>query len=132
VIARFVLHAPASWSEPLIQTTLVWMTYVALAGAMRTGTLISVDLLLSVATGGLRKVVRWISTVSVFGLLAVLFWFGCVLVWKVRFQTIAGLGVSASWAYAALPFGSFLSAIALLAHLADPSETGDHRTENAG
>ncbi|HEX5934750.1 MAG TPA: TRAP transporter small permease subunit, partial [Pseudorhizobium sp.] len=36
VVARFILHAPASWSEPLVQATLIWMTYVALAGAMRT------------------------------------------------------------------------------------------------
>ena len=132
VLARFVLHAPASWSEPLIQTTLIWMAYVALAGAMRTGTLISVDLLLKVSTGRLRALVRLVSTVSILALLAILFWFGCVLVQRVQFQTIAGLGISASYAYAALPVGAVLSALALVAHLIDPAETGDHRTENAG
>ncbi|HEX5933068.1 MAG TPA: TRAP transporter small permease subunit, partial [Pseudorhizobium sp.] len=69
---------------------------------------------------------------STLALLIVLFWFGCMLVWRVRFQTIAGLGISASWAYAALPVGSILSALALVAHVLDPSEKGDHRTENAG
>lgn len=132
VLARFVFHAPASWSEPLIQATLIWMTYVTLATAMRTGTLISVDLALSVSTGAMRRFIRVLIAISILGLLFVLFWFGCSLVWRVRFQTIAGLGISASWVYAALPAGSVLSAIALLAHVLDPSETGDHQTENAG
>ncbi|MCJ8521493.1 TRAP-type C4-dicarboxylate transport system permease small subunit [Pseudorhizobium tarimense] len=132
VVSRFVLHAPASWSEPLVQATLIWMTYVALAGAIRTGTLISVDLMLSVSTGRLRRLTKAIITVSILALLAVLFWFGTMLVWRVRSQTMAGLGISASWAYAALPVGSVLSALALVAHVLDPSETGDHRTENAG
>ena len=131
VIARFVLHAPA-WSEPMIQTTLIWMAYIALAGAMRTGTLISVDLLLRISTGRMRRLVRAVSAVSILALLAILFWFGCVLVQRVQFQTIAGLGISASYAYAALPVGALLSALALVAHVLDPSEAGDHQTENAG
>jgi TRAP-type C4-dicarboxylate transport system permease small subunit len=132
VLTRFILHAPSSWSEPLIQTTLIWMAYVALAGAMRTGTLISVDLILSVSTGRLRTLVKVVSYVSTMALLAVLFWFGCQLVWRVRFQTIAGLGLSASWAYAALPTGALLSALALVAHALDPEQERDHRVENAG
>lgn len=133
VITRFVLHSPSSWSEPLIQTSLIWMTYIALAGAMRTGTLISVDLLLSISTGPLRKLVRAVIFVAVLSLLFVLLWFGCQLVWRVRFQTIAGLGISASWAYAALPAGSLLSVLALTAHALDPDVSDDrHRIENAG
>lgn len=131
VVTRFILHAPSSWSEPLIQTTLIWMVYVALAGAMRAGTLISVDLLVSISTGRLLKLVRAVIHLSVLSLLVIIFWFGCELVWRVRFQTIAGLGISASWAYAALPTGAVLSALALLAHALDPKGEPDHRTENA-
>ena len=131
VITRFVLHAPSSWSEPLIQTTLIWMVYVTLAGAMRAGTLISVDLLVSISTGRLLKLVRVVINSSVLTLLAIIFWFGCELVWRVRFQTIAGLGISASWAYAALPTGAVLSALALLAHALEPARKTDIRTENA-
>jgi TRAP-type C4-dicarboxylate transport system permease small subunit len=131
VLTRFILHAPSSWSEPLIQTTLIWMAYVALAGAMRAGTLISVDLIQSMTTGRLRRLVNAVTYVSTLALLAILFWFGCELVWRVRFQTIAGLGVSASWAYAALPTGSLLSALALVAHALDPGQERDLRVENA-
>ena len=132
VLTRFVFHAPSSWSEPLIQTTLIWMVYVALAGAMRAGTLISVDLLLSVSTGRVRRLLTIVIDLAVLSLLAILFWFGCELVWRVRFQTIAGLGVSASWAYAALPTGALLSALALVAHALDTKQERDLRVENAG
>ena len=132
VVTRFILHSPSSWSEPLTQTTLIWMTYVALAGAMRTGTLISVDLLLSISVGRLQTLIRLLTIASVMALLVILLWFGCEIVWRVRYQTIAGLGVSASWAYLALPVGSVLSMLALIAHAIDPDKAGDHRIENAG
>jgi TRAP-type C4-dicarboxylate transport system permease small subunit len=99
---------------------------------MRAGTLISVDLIQSMSTGRMRMLVNAVTYLSTLALLAVLFWFGCQLVWRVRFQTIAGLGVSASWAYAALPTGSLLSALALVAHALDPEQKRDFRVENAG
>ncbi|MBO0906101.1 TRAP transporter small permease [Jiella sonneratiae] len=121
VIARFVLFQTAAWSEPLIQTSLVWMAYLALAGAMRAGTLISVDVLLEVTRGPARRALRLAGAAAVFGLLAVLVWFGAELCWRVRFQTLAGLGIPASYAYAALPVGSAISILALAAHLLDPA-----------
>ncbi|SMF06937.1 TRAP-type C4-dicarboxylate transport system, small permease component [Tistlia consotensis] len=132
VLARFVLLRPASWSEPLIQVVLIWMAYLALAGAMRSGSLIAVDLLLRVATGRARRALRTLVTLAVLALLATLFWFGCLIVWRVRFQTIAGLDVAASWAYAALPFGSALSILALLAHAADPPVEAAPEPDAAG
>lgn len=132
VLARFVLFQPAAWSEPFIQTTLIWMTYVALAGAMRTGTLISVDLALTLSRGSFRKVLQAAGVVAVLGLLLVLLWFGAMLVWRVRFQTIAGLGISASWAYAALPVGSLLSILALIAHSLDRPGGGADAPELEG
>lgn len=69
VIARFILFRPASWSEPMIQIALIWMTYLALAGAMRTGTLISVDMLLRLSKGPFKRILtgtaRIIRTVMV-------------------------------------------------------------------
>ncbi|PWV99924.1 TRAP-type C4-dicarboxylate transport system permease small subunit [Hoeflea marina] len=120
VIARFVLFRSASWSEPLIQASLIWMTYLALSGAMRSGTLISVDVLLKASRGRARIVLRLAGLVAIFALLAVLLWFGTILCWRIRFQNIAGLNISAAWVYAALPVGSILSMLALAAHAADP------------
>lgn len=120
VLARFVLFQPASWSEPFIQISLIWMTYFALAAAMRSGSLISVDLMMRMARGRAAVLLRLFGGLAVLALLLVLLWFGAVLVWRVRFQTIAGLNMSASWAYLSLPVGAFLAILGLLAHLLDP------------
>ena len=37
-----------------------------------------------------------------------------------RFQTLAGLEVPVSWAYAAIPVGAAISILAVLAHFFDP------------
>jgi C4-dicarboxylate transporter, DctQ subunit len=41
------------------------------------------------------------------------------MVWRVRFQTLAGLEISIAWAYAALPSGALFSLIAVIAHALD-------------
>lgn len=130
VVARFVLHRSAEWSEPLVQMTLIWMTYLGLAAAMRSGTLIAVDWLLSLTKGRARQVIQFVILICVLALLGSLVWFGVALAMRVKFQTIAGLGISASWAYAALPFGAAVSILAAIAHTLDPRVEIDHQTQN--
>lgn len=130
IVARFVLHRSAEWSEPLVQMTLIWMTYLGLAAAVRSGTLISVDWLLSLSKGRMRQTVLLIILICVLILLGSLTWFGIALAMRVKFQTIAGLGISASWAYAALPFGAAVSIVAAIGHALDPRTEIDHQTQN--
>lgn len=130
IIARFIFHRSAEWSEPTIQMTLIWMTYLGLAGAMRSGTLISVDWLLSLSKGRQKKLVQMGILASVLTLLGFMAWFGASLAYKVRFQNIAGLGIPVSWAYLALPIGAVVSIVAAIAHAIDPRSNVDHQTEN--
>ncbi|MBL8670533.1 MAG: TRAP transporter small permease subunit [Alphaproteobacteria bacterium] len=132
IVARFVLFVPAAWSEPLIQLSLIWMAYLALAGAMRTGTLISVDIMRSKAKGRFKRALDAYILLATLSLLLALLWFGCELAERVQFQTIAGLGISASWAYAALPVGAAISILALLAHALDPSARADVAADAGG
>jgi len=121
VIARFVLSQPASWSETLVRTLLIWMVYLALAGAVRVGALVSVDVLYRLARGRYRKAMNLLISASTLGLLGILFWFGGMMAYRVRFQNLAGLEVSISWAYAAVPVGCVIASLAVLAHYFDPS-----------
>lgn len=132
VIARFVLFQSAAWSGPAVQVALIWLTYLALAGAMRTGSLIAVDMALRISTPRLRAVLRLFGLITTMGLLLVILWFGAVLVWRVRFQTVAGLDMSASWAYLALPVGAVLSILALVAHTLDPDHPDRAAPDSAG
>lgn len=130
VVARFLLHRAAEWSEPLIQMSLIWMAYLGIAGALRSGTLISVDWLLSLSTGRMRRVVQGLILVCVLVLLGCIGWFGVVLALRVKFQTIAGLGISTSWAYVALPVGAIVSMVSAIAHAISPRADIDHQTQN--
>jgi TRAP-type C4-dicarboxylate transport system permease small subunit len=120
VLTRFVFQEPASWSETLIRTLLIWMSYLGVAGAFRVGALVSVDVLYRAARGRMRKLIEGFITVAALGLLAVLIWYGIDLTYRVRFQNLAGLEIPMSWAYAAIPIGASFSVLAVLAHYFDP------------
>jgi TRAP-type C4-dicarboxylate transport system permease small subunit len=120
VLTRFVLREPATWSEPLIRTLLIWMAYLGLAAAVRAGALVSVDVMYRLLKGRSRRVLEGLITVAVLALLVILFWFGWDLTVRVRYQNLAGLEIPVSYAYAAIPTGALISIPAVLAHFFDP------------
>ncbi len=120
VIARFILGEPATWSETLVRTLLIWMVYLGLCGAVRIGALISVDVLYRACHGRARRALQGAIALATVTLFVILVWFGCEMVYRVRFQNLAGLEISVAWAYAAIPIGALLSILAVLAHYFDP------------
>jgi TRAP-type C4-dicarboxylate transport system permease small subunit len=52
-------------------------------------------------------------------LIVVLFWFGWTMATRVQFQVMAGLEISMSYAYAAIPVGSAFAIIGAVAHFFD-------------
>ncbi|MAY61006.1 MAG: C4-dicarboxylate ABC transporter permease [Rhizobiales bacterium] len=125
VFSRFVLHAPAHWSEPLVKFSLIWMVYLGLMAAARSGTLIAVDFLYGMSSGILREIMRLVILLSTLTVCAALIYYGWLAVYMVRNQTISGLGVSASWVYAAIPFGAGFVALAAIAHFIEPRTEAD-------
>jgi C4-dicarboxylate transporter DctQ subunit len=119
VITRFVLEQPSTWSEALTRTCLIWMVFLGLMVAFRGGALASVDLLFRVSRGRWHRALRGFITLNSLVLLGVIVWYGFQMVWRVRFQTLAGLEISIAWAYAALPSGALFSLIAVIAHALD-------------
>ena len=45
IVTRFVLESPAEWTEVLIRFSLIWMVFLGIPTAFRTGAMVSVDLL---------------------------------------------------------------------------------------
>jgi TRAP-type C4-dicarboxylate transport system permease small subunit len=123
VVSRFVLSQPSTWTEESMRRLLIWMVMLGTVAAFRRGALVSVDLMLRLSRGAWRHTVRTVITVASLVFLAVLVWFGIDLAWRVRFQTFASMDLSMAWAYAALPVGSALAMVAVLAHHLDPLDT---------
>jgi len=119
VISRFLLSEPATWSEALIRTLLIWMAFLGLGGAFRAGALVAIDLCHRKTRGNLRLAVEWvILSASVFTL-AVMVIQGWNMAQRVKFQNLAGLEVSIAWGYAAIPVGAAFAFFGVLAHFLD-------------
>ena len=67
-----------------------------------------------------RRALEGAVAVATLSLLCLLFWFGWDLAYRVRFQNLAGLEIPISYAYAAIPVGSLISMVAVVAHNYDP------------
>ncbi|EFH10116.1 TRAP transporter small permease [Pseudoroseomonas cervicalis] len=124
VIARFATETPSIWSEALVRTALIWMAMLGLAVALRAGSLVSIDAAHRYSGGGLRRGLQAASLAANLSLMGVLFWFGWSMAQRVRFQEMAGLEVSMSWGYAAIPVGALFAMIGALAHFLDQREAG--------
>ena len=120
VIARFILQQPATWSEVLAQTLIIWMVFLGIGGAFRAGVVVSVDVAWRLSRGRLRAALDFLIPATTVTFLALIAWHGWDMAYRVRFQRLAGLDVSIAWAYAAIPVGAALAIIGVVARWMDP------------
>lgn len=145
VATRFLLERPSTWSEVTSRSLQIWMVYLGLVGAFRSGALMSVDLLANVLPPRARLVLTAALAGLSLGVLAVMLWHGWAMALRVQSQRLAGIdnpfgegGVSIALVYAAIPVGAALCVVAVLARLAedvarlrrgDPPEAGTARAQ---
>ena len=126
VITRFVLERPATWTEVTARSMMIWMVYLGLVAALRSGALISIDLLITSVPDRVRKVIAVLMALLTLAVLAVMFWYGWAMADRTSSQSLAGLtdpitgsSISIGLVYAAIPIGAALSIIAVIARLAE-------------
>ena len=121
IVTRFVLEQPAEWSEILIRVSLIWMVFMGIPTAFRTGAMVSVDVLYRWSPPGIRRVLDWAVCLAALALVAVIVWWGWDYAQRGSVQSMAGLeSVSMFWAYLALPVGGLFSVLGIVANLIDP------------
>jgi len=105
----------------LTRTLMIWSVFLGLSAALRGGALLSVDLLYrTVAKTKYLPVLHFSITAVTMLFLLVVVWYGWDVVYRVRFQNLAGLEIPISWAYAAIPVGAMFGVLGLLANYLDP------------
>lgn len=119
VVARFAIEAPSVWSEALVRTALIWMAFLGVAVALRAGALVSIDIAHRCSAGALRRALEAAALAATLSMLGVMFWFGWDMAVRVRFQEMAGLEVSMSWGYAAIPIGAVFAMLGAVAQFLD-------------
>lgn len=115
VIARFILHSPSDWSEVLTRALLIWTVLLGIALAFRHGAMISVELLHNLLKGHKRRILEHLIAIICVAFLVFIAWVGGQMTYRVRFQNVPSLNIPISWIYLAIPVGSSLAAIAVLA-----------------
>lgn len=122
VITRFALEDPSTWSEVASRSLVIWMVYLGMAVALRTGSLMTVEFLFEISSGVRRRILVAVIFGLCLGVLLVMVWTGWEMAHRVRFQKIAGVvdpftggRISISWLYAALPVGAVLAIVGLTA-----------------
>ncbi|MQM38617.1 hypothetical protein KBTX_02630 [wastewater metagenome] len=131
VVTRFLLEAPSTWSEVSARSLMIWCVFLGAAASFRTGSMMAVEAVYSLVPA------RWhLSLEALIGLLCIVFllvlvWYGGALTYRVRFQTLSGLGVSISWVYAALPVGGVFALLAVVSRLLALACGLEGRTDSA-
>jgi TRAP-type C4-dicarboxylate transport system permease small subunit len=125
VVVRFMVDVSATWTEAITRTLMIWGVYLGAMALFRMGTLISVDFVQSMARGTFLRVLRLVHFVAALVVLSVACVFGFQLVWRIRYQVLAGVEISIAWAYLAIPVGALLCLVALIARFLQPGSPAD-------
>jgi TRAP-type C4-dicarboxylate transport system permease small subunit len=121
VIMRFIIEAPAEWTEVLIRFSLIWMVFLGIAPAFRQGAMVSVDVLHRYSGPKGQRALEAIAALAALALVGVIIWWGWDYANRGKVQSVIGLeGVTMFWAYLALPVGGLLSVPAIIGNLLDP------------
>ncbi len=126
VITRFVFESPSIWSEVAARSLMIWMVYLGLVAVLRSGSLISIDLVFDLAPEPMRKALAIVMAGLTLAVLGVMIWYGWAMAERTSSQGLAGLAnpltgrpISIGLVYAAVPIGAALSVIAVVARLAE-------------
>ena len=121
IIMRFVIEAPAEWTEVLIRFSLIWMVFMGIPMAFRQGAMVSVDVLYRWSPPRIRRVLDVVVSGAALALIAVIIWWGWDYAQRGGVQSMAGLeSVSMFWAYLAMPVGGLFCVIGIIGNLIDP------------
>ena len=121
IIMRFVVEAPAEWTEVLIRFSLIWMVFMGIPMAFRQGAMVSVDVLYRWSPPPLKRVLDYVVSIAALVLIGVVIWWGWDYANRGKVQTVTGLEeISMFWAYLAMPVGGLFSVVSIIGNLLDP------------
>ena len=121
IIMRFVIEAPAEWTEVLIRFSLIWMVFMGIPAAFRNGAMVSVDVLYRWSPPKLKRVLDFVVCGAALVLMLLIVWWGWDCANRGKVQTVTGLeDMTMFWAYLALPVGGVFSVIGIIGNLLDP------------
>ena len=115
VTSRYVFNNPTSWSEELARYLFVWITFLGAAVVIRKRRHVDVTVLTDRLPPSAAKVVYLVSDAAVLFMLGALTWAGAGLAIMAHRQLSAAMDLPMSLAYSAMPIGTGLMFVFLVA-----------------
>ena len=103
---------------------MIWTVYLGSATAFREGAVIAAEVVMRNLPPELSRALQILAGAASLVFLAILVWTGWQMVQRTAAQQLAGLDVSISWVYLALPVGGTLAALAVLVRTSELFEPG--------
>ncbi len=108
IFTRFVINYPLHWTEELARYLMIYSVFFGAALALRNNRLIAIEALAQAMSESKQRILRiFIMAVSII-FFVILLVQGLEIIGVVKAQHSAGLGISMSIPYAAIPIGAGL------------------------
>jgi TRAP-type C4-dicarboxylate transport system permease small subunit len=120
VVFRYVLHLPLFWTEETARYCLVWASFLGAGVALRNGQHIAVTILVDRLPAKVRVVLVRAAQLSIAAIVVVIFWGGIDLVQITQCQISPALRIPMCYPYLAIPIGSAIMMVHLIASLLSP------------
>ena len=121
VVSRMIFKYPFAWPEELAGFLFVWLIFLGVSVAYRSGGMIGINWLVQMLPAWARAVINAITSLLMILLLFFLVWKGVETTLKAASSQTTVLRFSWAWVYAAFPVGfSLLLASVMLDFLTNP------------
>lgn len=130
VIFRYILASPVFWTEELARYVMFYMVLVGSAAGIRQGQHPVLTFVVQEFPVRFRR--KWYVAIDglVFFVLILVFWQGWVMAAEEWIGRTAALRISFFWVYLALPIGSFLMMVELVAKYTHRPKVSNSRKAN--
>lgn len=115
VVFRYVIGASLFWSEEVMRYAIIWIVFLVAGLAYSRGEMIGVDFVPSALPPRLRRIADLIGRAGIVVLLLVLAWYGTMITIDTSTMVAPALNISMSYMHAAVPVGSVLLALHVIA-----------------
>ncbi len=117
VLTRFVFNAPSTWTEVASRTAMIWCVFMAAAATFRGGYMMAVEVVYKLVPTRFLMLLEAVIVACCLLVLVVLIHYGIQMTMRVSNQAMSGMGISMSWAYAAIPTGASFAIVAVVARV---------------
>ncbi len=118
VLSRFLLKVPLSWTEELSRFSLIWLTFIAAAVALRDDGHFAVDVISHRLQPRALRAYRIAILAAMLVYLGVLLWTGIQLLPIAHMQESPALDLDMAWVYLSIPVGAMLMIATVLLKIA--------------